>query len=61
MSDLAVRFTEHPTRDGHRIGVAMLNAPKSLNALSLEMIGQLEAKLDDWAVRHRGDMARGRR
>ncbi|SFU30978.1 enoyl-CoA hydratase/isomerase family protein [Halomonas korlensis] len=48
MSDLAVRFTERPTRDGSRIGVAMLNAPKSLNALSLEMIGQLEARLDVW-------------
>ncbi|MBS9404139.1 enoyl-CoA hydratase/isomerase family protein [Halomonas sp. TRM85114] len=50
MSDLAVHFTERPTRDGSRIGVAMLNAPKSLNALSLEMIGQLEARLNDWAA-----------
>ncbi|HSP57441.1 MAG TPA: enoyl-CoA hydratase/isomerase family protein [Halomonas sp.] len=50
MSDLAVRFTERPTRDGCRIGVAMLNSPKSLNALSLEMIGQLEARFDDWAA-----------
>ncbi|CAM3406317.1 enoyl-CoA hydratase/isomerase family protein [Halomonas lysinitropha] len=50
MSDLAVLFDELPTRDGGRIGVATLNAPKSLNALSLEMIRQLEAKLDAWAV-----------
>jgi enoyl-CoA hydratase/carnithine racemase len=50
MSDLSVRFDELPTRDGGRIGVATLNAPKSLNALSLEMIRQLEAKLDAWAV-----------
>jgi enoyl-CoA hydratase/carnithine racemase len=50
MSDLAVRFAERPTHDGSRIGVAMLNSPKSLNALSLEMIGQLEARLDDWAA-----------
>ncbi|QTF90999.1 enoyl-CoA hydratase/isomerase family protein [Halomonas sp. BM-2019] len=50
MSDLSVRFDELPTRDGGRIGVATLNAPKSLNALSLEMIRQLDAKLDAWAV-----------
>ncbi|MDR9440119.1 MAG: enoyl-CoA hydratase/isomerase family protein [Halomonas sp.] len=50
MSDLAVLFDELPTRDGGRIGVATLNAPKSLNALSLEMIRQLEAKLEAWAV-----------
>ncbi|MDI5934323.1 enoyl-CoA hydratase/isomerase family protein [Halomonas kalidii] len=50
MSDLAVIFDELPTRDGGRIGVATLNAPKSLNALSLEMIRQLEAKLEAWAV-----------
>jgi len=30
--------------------VATLNAPKSLNALSLEMIRQLDAKLEAWAV-----------
>ncbi|MEQ6917633.1 enoyl-CoA hydratase/isomerase family protein [Halomonas aquatica] len=50
MTDLAVLFDELPTRDGGRIGVATLNAPKSLNALSLEMIRQLEAKLEAWAV-----------
>ncbi|MGM0692256.1 MAG: enoyl-CoA hydratase/isomerase family protein [Pseudomonadota bacterium] len=50
MSDLAVLFDELPTRDGGRIGVATLNAPKSLNALSLEMIRQLDAKLEAWAV-----------
>ncbi|WP_280548304.1 enoyl-CoA hydratase/isomerase family protein [Halomonas sp. 11-S5] len=50
MSDLAVLFDELPTRDGGRIGVATLNAAKSLNALSLEMIRQLEAKLEAWAV-----------
>ncbi|WP_416140547.1 enoyl-CoA hydratase/isomerase family protein [Halomonas sp. HK25] len=50
MSDLAVLFDELPTRDGGRIGVATLNAPKSLNALSLEMVHQLEAKLEAWAV-----------
>ncbi|MGM0703478.1 MAG: enoyl-CoA hydratase/isomerase family protein [Pseudomonadota bacterium] len=50
MTDLAVIFDELPTRDGGRIGVATLNAPKSLNALSLEMARQLDAKLDAWAV-----------
>ncbi|MBB3188985.1 enoyl-CoA hydratase/isomerase family protein [Halomonas cerina] len=50
MSDLAVCFEELPTRDGGRIGVATLNAPKSLNALSLEMIHRLAAKLEAWAV-----------
>ncbi|WP_275287824.1 enoyl-CoA hydratase/isomerase family protein [Halomonas elongata] len=50
MSDLAVCFDELPTRGGGRIGVARLNAPKALNALSLEMIQQLSDRLDAWAV-----------
>ncbi|MDR5865977.1 enoyl-CoA hydratase/isomerase family protein [Halomonas koreensis] len=50
MSDLAVCFDELPTRGGGRVGVARLNAPKSLNALSLEMIQRLDAKLAAWAV-----------
>ncbi|ATJ82621.1 enoyl-CoA hydratase/isomerase family protein [Halomonas beimenensis] len=50
MSDLAVCFDELPTRGGGRVGVARLNAPKSLNALSLEMIQRLSAKLEAWAV-----------
>ncbi|MBB3142041.1 enoyl-CoA hydratase/isomerase family protein [Halomonas organivorans] len=50
MSDLAVSFDELPTRGGGRVGVATLNAPKSLNALSLEMIQSLAAKLEAWAV-----------
>src|SRR5690554_5299852 len=50
MSDLPVLFDELPTACGGRIGVAIFNAPKSLNALSLEMVHQLEAKLDAWAV-----------
>lgn len=50
MSDLPVLFDELPTRDGGRIGVATLNAPRSLNALSLEMCHQLAAKLEAWAV-----------
>ncbi|MDN3556312.1 enoyl-CoA hydratase/isomerase family protein [Halomonas maura] len=50
MSNLTVCFDELPTRGGGRVGVARLNAPKSLNALSLEMIQRLAAKLDTWAV-----------
>ncbi len=50
MSELPVHFDERPTRDGGRIGVATLNVPKSLNSLSLEMVHQIEAKLDAWAV-----------
>lgn len=50
MTDLPVSFNELPARNGGLIGVATLNAPKSLNALSLKMIRQLEAKLEAWAV-----------
>jgi enoyl-CoA hydratase/carnithine racemase len=50
MTDLAVIFDELPTRDGGRVGIATLNAPKSLNALSLDMARQLDAKLQAWAM-----------
>src|SRR5690625_1716526 len=50
MTELAVIFDELPTPDGGRIGIARLNSPKSLNALSLEMARQLDAKLQAWAV-----------
>ncbi|GHE22750.1 enoyl-CoA hydratase/isomerase family protein [Halomonas urumqiensis] len=50
MSELPVLFDELPTRDGGRIGMAVLNAPRALNALSLEMIHQLADKLDAWAL-----------
>lgn len=50
MSELPVVFEELAVRNGGVIGVARLNAPKSLNALSLEMIRQLNAKLDSWAA-----------
>ncbi|QFT85299.1 putative enoyl-CoA hydratase echA8 [Halomonas sp. THAF12] len=49
MSDPVVSFDELPTRGGGRIGVATLNAPKALNALSLEMIRLLEDRLEAWA------------
>ncbi|WP_227368165.1 enoyl-CoA hydratase/isomerase family protein [Halomonas sp. M20] len=49
MSEPFVLFNELTTRDGGVVAVATLNAPKALNALSLEMIEQLTAKLDAWA------------
>ncbi|MBZ9538361.1 enoyl-CoA hydratase/isomerase family protein [Modicisalibacter tunisiensis] len=48
MSEPLVRFTELAGRDGARIGRATLNAPRSLNALSLEMIETLTARLETW-------------
>ncbi|MDI4636088.1 MULTISPECIES: enoyl-CoA hydratase/isomerase family protein [Halomonadaceae] len=49
MTDAPVLFEERPTREGQFIGVATLNAPKALNALSLAMIEQLSARLSQWA------------
>ncbi len=43
-----VIFDEPTTADGRRIGHATLNAPASLNALSLAMVEQLGPKLDQW-------------
>lgn len=50
MSD-CVLFSELPTRCGRVIARATLNAPKSLNALSLEMIQALSQQLDAWEQR----------
>lgn len=50
MSDLAVSFDEIPVGDDARIGMVCLNSPRTLNALSLEMIQRLEAKLESWVV-----------
>ncbi|HBO7462591.1 TPA: enoyl-CoA hydratase/isomerase family protein, partial [Pseudomonas aeruginosa] len=44
-----VLFEERPSLHGFRIGIATLDAEKSLNALSLPMIEALAAKLDAWA------------
>ncbi|WP_110654359.1 enoyl-CoA hydratase/isomerase family protein [Salinicola halimionae] len=38
------------TADGHRIGRVTLDAPRSLNALTLEMIDGLQSRLDAWAA-----------
>jgi len=43
-----VLFTEHATKDGQIIGEIRLNAEKSLNALTLEMIDLIQPKLDAW-------------
>lgn len=43
-----VLFTEHATRDGQIIGEIRLNAEKSLNALTLEMIDLIQPQLDEW-------------
>nr|WP_163503103.1 enoyl-CoA hydratase/isomerase family protein [Halomonas socia] len=43
-----VRFSEWPTGNGRRIGVATLDAERSLNALRLAMIEALGAQLTAW-------------
>ncbi|MDL0431795.1 enoyl-CoA hydratase/isomerase family protein [Marinobacter sp. TBZ242] len=50
MSNQAVIFEELEAADGRRIGVARLNVPRAMNALSLEMIHMLKARLDQWAA-----------
>lgn len=44
-----VHFEERPGLHGYRIGIASLDAEKSLNALTLPMIEALNAKLRQWA------------
>lgn len=46
---MAVAFEVLTGVDGARIGVASLDAPQSLNALSLPMIEQLSTHLQSWA------------
>ncbi|MEI2418300.1 enoyl-CoA hydratase/isomerase family protein [Orrella sp. JC864] len=48
MSD-PVLFEELPCENGMRLGVATLNAPQTLNSLSLAMCEQLAARLQTWA------------
>jgi len=45
----SVLFEERPAACGRRFGVATLNAPASLNALSLAMVQLLTPMLRDWA------------
>lgn len=49
MTDV-VLFDELPTACGRRFGLAMLNAPATLNALSLPMVQALTPALRAWAV-----------
>ena len=49
MTHPIVRFDEIATAAGHRFGVATLDAPASLNALSLEMARLLTPQLRAWA------------
>lgn len=45
-----VLFAERAAAGGRRIGIATLNAPKTLNGLSLEMARLLDAQLCTWAA-----------
>ena len=49
MSDAPVLFEERNAANGKRIGVATLNAPKTLNGLSLDMARLLDERLRAWA------------
>lgn len=44
-----VLFEEKTAANGMRLGFATLNAPQTLNGLSLEMVDLLAAQLDAWA------------
>lgn len=46
--DLVI-FEELPTTDGFLIGIAQLNAPKTLNGLSLDMTRLLRQRLEAWS------------
>lgn len=43
-----VLFNEYPTKDGKKIVEIQLNAERTLNALTLEMIDLIQPKLDSW-------------
>lgn len=46
--DPPVLFEERPARQGFRVGIVALNAPKALNALSQPMIELLRPQLTAW-------------
>ncbi|WPG40089.1 enoyl-CoA hydratase/isomerase family protein [Variovorax sp. EBFNA2] len=50
MTDNVVLFNEIQTAGGQRFAVATLNAPASLNALSVDMVRLLTPKLREWAA-----------
>lgn len=45
-----VLLEERPTRDGRILAIATLNSERSLNSLSLDMIGLLYPALERWAA-----------
>ncbi|MCC8668438.1 enoyl-CoA hydratase/isomerase family protein [Xanthomonas arboricola] len=47
--EASVLFEQRDCADGHRIGIATLNAPRTLNGLSLQMTRLLDAQLRIWA------------
>jgi enoyl-CoA hydratase/carnithine racemase len=47
--DAPVLFEERPAANGTRIGIATLNAPRTLNGFSLPMAHLLRERLDAWA------------
>jgi len=47
-TEAPVLFEEVVTASGHRLGIATLNQPATLNGLSLPMVDLLAAKLDVW-------------
>ncbi len=49
MSDAPVLFEDRSAANGKRIGIATLNAPKTLNGLSLDMARLLDEWLRTWA------------
>lgn len=49
MSDACVLFEEQKAHGGWTLGVARLNAPQSMNALSLDMVHRLQPQLEKWA------------
>lgn len=49
MNENPIIIEERAAAGGHRIGVATLNAPRSLNALTLPMIERLRPQLEAWA------------
>ncbi len=50
MTESVVLFDEIKTGGGQRFGVATLNAPASLNSLSVAMVRLLTPKLREWAA-----------
>jgi enoyl-CoA hydratase/carnithine racemase len=48
-NDMQIIFEQRHCQHGDRIGIATLNAPSSLNAMTLPMINALTQQLDAWA------------